>query len=186
VGELFARSHSRAFPPYQRSFRRRLDKLVCAELGFRVVVVVRHPLAVISSLKRFDLTFDFKNLLEQPLLMNERLSHFRPEVRAAARVAGDVVDQGCLLWRIIYDGVLADQADDSSVCVVRHEDLSMNPIQQYARLYELLELHFGEKAALIIDEQSRDRNPKEGAIRAPFRGQARYSLELRQLAAQAQ
>jgi hypothetical protein len=138
-------------------------------LGLRAVVVVRHPLAVIGSLKRLDFTFDFNNLLEQPLLMNERLSHFRREMEAAANVAGDVIDHGCLLWRIIYDGVATDQADDPSVCVVRHEDLSMSPMRQYARLYELLGLHFSKKARQMIDKHSRDRNPKEGSLRNPFK-----------------
>jgi hypothetical protein len=138
-------------------------------LGFRVVVVVRHPLAVISSLKRLDYTFDFKNLLDQPLLMNERLGHFRPEIEATSRVAADVVDQGCLLWRIIHDGVVADQSSDASICVVRHEDLSMNPIQEFARLYESLDLPFGEKARAVINEYSRDRNPKEVSVQNPFK-----------------
>jgi hypothetical protein len=137
-------------------------------LGFRVVVVVRHPLAVISSLKRLDYTFDFKNLLDQPLLINDRLGHFRSEIEAAARAPGDVVDQGCLLWRIIHDGVAAAKAGDPSICVVRHEDLSLNPIQGYAQLYDFLELSFGEKARAVIDEYSRDRNPKEVSVQNPF------------------
>jgi hypothetical protein len=137
-------------------------------LGFRVVVVVRHPLAVISSLKRLGYTFDFENLLDQPLLMNDRLSHFRSEIEAAARAPADVVDQGCLLWRIIHDGVAADQAGDPSICVVRHEDLSLNPAQEYAQLYDSLNLNFGDKAKAIIDEYSRDRNPKEVSVQNPF------------------
>jgi len=138
-------------------------------LGCRVVVVVRHPLAVVGSLKRLGFTFDFKNLLEQPLLMNERLRPFRSEVEAVAGVPGDVIDHGCLLWRIVYGGVVNDQAHDPSVCVVRHEDLSLSPTRQYARLYDLLGLHFSEKARQMIDGHSRDRNPKEGSLRNPFK-----------------
>jgi hypothetical protein len=138
-------------------------------LGCRAVIVVRHPLAVIGSLKRLGFAFDFKNLLDQPLLMNERLSHFRSEIEAASDGPSNVIDHGCLLWRIIYDGVANDQADDPSICVVRHEDLSLNPTQQYARLYEVLGLHFSNKARQMIDEHSRDRNPKEGSLRNPFK-----------------
>jgi hypothetical protein len=138
-------------------------------LGCRVVVVVRHPLAVVGSLKRLGFTFDFKNLLEQPLLMKERLKPFRSEMEAAGGVPGDVIGHGCLLWRIVYDSVADDQARDPSVRVIRHEELSLSPTQQYTRLYDLLGLHFSEKARQMIDEHSRDRNPKEGSLRNPFK-----------------
>src|SRR5439155_11436559 len=49
-------------------------------LGCRVVVIVRHPLAVVASVKRLGLTFDFRNLLDQPSQMHERLEHFRPDI----------------------------------------------------------------------------------------------------------
>jgi hypothetical protein len=51
-------------------------------LNCSVVVVVRHPAAVVSSLKRLGYIFDFRNLLQQPLLMADRLERFRPQMKA--------------------------------------------------------------------------------------------------------
>jgi Sulfotransferase domain len=138
-------------------------------LGFRVVVVVRHPLAVIGSLKRLGYVFDFKNLLTQPLLMDERLGPFRSEMEAMARARTDIVDQGCLLWRVVYDCVAATQARDASVCVVRHEDLSLTPVEGFGRLHELLGLSFGDRARRTVDQHTREANPKEGSKRNPFK-----------------
>jgi hypothetical protein len=54
-------------------------------LGCRVVVIVRHPAALVSSLKRLGWTFDFRHLLRQPALMDDRLAEFRGEREAALR-----------------------------------------------------------------------------------------------------
>jgi hypothetical protein len=47
-------------------------------LGSDVVVTVRQPLAVVSSWKRLDWSFDFADLLEQPALMRDWLAPFEP------------------------------------------------------------------------------------------------------------
>jgi hypothetical protein len=137
-------------------------------LGCHIVVIVRHPLAVVSSLKRLDFAFDFRNLLEQPSLMSNRLERFRPEMESAI-ASSDIVEQGSLLWRIVYDSVAMDQARDPWICVVRHEDLSLRPMQEYARLYEQLGLTFSEKAKRTIEQYTSGSNPKEVSKQNPFR-----------------
>ena len=44
------------------------------QMGFRVVVIVRHPLAVVSSRKRLGWRFDLDELLAQPLLLRDWLT----------------------------------------------------------------------------------------------------------------
>jgi hypothetical protein len=136
-------------------------------LGCRIVVIVRHPLAVVSSLKRLNFAFDFRNLLEQPSLMDDRLERFRPEMESAV-ASSDIVEQGSLLWRIVYGSVATDQANDSSIRVVRHEDLSLRPVQEYARLYDELDLRFSERAKRTIERHTSGGNPKEVSKRNPF------------------
>jgi hypothetical protein len=133
-----------------------------------VVVVVRHPLAVVGSLKRLGFSFDFNDLLVQPSLMRE-LEDFRPEIEVAANEPPDIVDQGSLLWRVIYHRIATNHETDGAVRVVRHEDLSVDPVQEFGRLYELLGLGFGEAARRTIEEHTGIRNPREGSIRTPFR-----------------
>jgi hypothetical protein len=135
-------------------------------LRFQIVVVVRHPLAVVASLKRLGYTFDFKNLLEQSSLMNERLERFRPDMEKAT-ASTDVVEQGSLLWRIIYECVVEDLVE-LPACFVRHEDLSRHPIQEYAQLYERLDLPFSDRARRIIKRHTNDQNRKEVSVKNPF------------------
>jgi hypothetical protein len=100
--------------------------------------------------------------------MKEQLAPFRSDMEAATK-SGGVIEQGSLLWRIVYDSVLRAKAADASVCIVRHEDLSLRPMQEYARLYETLGLSFNERARRIIAAHTGDENPKEGSLKNPFK-----------------
>lgn len=142
-------------------FRRRL--------GCRVVVTVRHPLAVVSSLKRLGYAFDFRDLLGQPRLMSDRLEQYRPDMESLLSSPSDVVDQGSLLWRIVYEAVAQACATDhdASVVVVRHEDLSQRPLEDYAALYETLDLQFTDEARRVIQTSTNAANPTESSVRNP-------------------
>lgn len=147
-------------------------------LGCRVVVIVRHPAAFVSSLKRLGWTFDFRHLLRQPALMADRLAEFRGEMEAALRAPDDVVRQASLLWRVVYRNV-DDYRGVTGLHVVRHEDLSLDPVQEYARLYEILGLSFTSDAKRAIAGSTGEDNPKEVTLAKPFsvRLDSRANLE---------
>jgi hypothetical protein len=138
-------------------------------LGVDTVVIVRHPVAVVSSLKRLGYVFDFTNLLAQPLLMDQRLARFRSEMESTLRNPGDIVGQGSLLWRILYASIAEDQQRLSSIRVVRHEDLSLDPVNEYSRLYEALGMPLGARARQTIARNTSERNPKEVSKKNPFK-----------------
>jgi len=125
-------------------------------LGYRVVVTVRHPLAVVSSLKRLDWTFDFGDLLSQPALMQDRLEPYRDEMEEAAR-SPDLIYRGSVLWRVIY-GTFVDEALHPSIALVRHEDLSLDPHGEFARLYEWLGLSYDDDASRIVEGSTSSAN----------------------------
>src|SRR5918995_444310 len=132
-----------------------------------VVVVVRHPLAFASSLKRLDWGFEFGDLLAQPLLMNRLLSSFRDEIERMHRQPGDMISQASLLWRIIYGTVARYRETQPRLTVVRHEDLSLHPVQGFQELYAALGLTFSTRAERAVVRSSRENNPSELATRDP-------------------
>jgi hypothetical protein len=138
-------------------------------LGVDTVAIVRHPVAVVSSLKRLGFRFDFTNLLEQPLLMEQRLERFRSEMESALRNPWDIVGQGSVLWCIVYGLIAEDQYRGSSMHVLRHEDLSLNPVKEYSRLYEALGMPLGPRARRTIARNTSERNPKELSQKNPFK-----------------
>jgi hypothetical protein len=128
-------------------------------LNCEIVVTIRHPAAFASSLKRLNWPFDFGDLLRQPLLMRDYLERYRPHMQAAR--ADDIIGQASLLWAMIYRVVHTAADANPAMRVVRHEDLSMDPIVGFHRLYDELGLSFSPAVQRAILRSSRAGNPAE-------------------------
>jgi hypothetical protein len=129
--------------------------------GMDVVVMVRHPAAFVGSIKKAQWSFRFEQFLEQPLLMRRHLRAFEAEIEALAAGRADLVDQGILLWNVIYD-VVRKYADRHPGWVfVRHEDLSRNPDSVFRDLYQKLGLGYTRNVRRAINDFSGPHNPAE-------------------------
>jgi hypothetical protein len=130
-------------------------------LNCRVVVTVRHPAGFASSLKRLNWPFDFRDLLEQPLLMRDHLEQDRAAMQQAP--ADDLVGQAGLLWRMIYRVVHELSARHPDLIVLRHEDLALDPLAGFRDLYTKLGLEFTPRAERMILTSSSSENPAEAS-----------------------
>ena len=128
-------------------------------LGCEVVVTVRHPAGFASSLKRLKWPFDFQDLLAQPLLMRDQLEPYRS--RMEAMPDDDIIGQASLLWAMIYRSVQGACRDLPSVRVVRHEDLSVDPVPGFRNLYAELGLAFTPGVERHVLDSSSSENPAE-------------------------
>jgi hypothetical protein len=129
-------------------------------LGFRVVILVRHPGAVADSMKRLGWSFDFRHVLDQPLLMQDLLAPWEDEMRDQLGTE-DIVAQASLLWKIVYSTAARFRSEQNTFLFVRHEDLAEAPVAGFAALYEELGLEFDSRIARTIDEFTDERNPRE-------------------------
>lgn len=130
-------------------------------LGCRVVITVRHPAAFASSLKRLNWPFDFTHLLAQPLLMRNELEPFRGALQQFAQAPGDIIEQASLLWRLVYQAVARYCRQRPEFRVVRHEDLSLDPVPGFRQLYAELGLEFSPGVQQAILAASSSENPQE-------------------------
>ncbi|GAB4541418.1 MAG: sulfotransferase domain-containing protein [Anaerolineales bacterium] len=129
------------------------------KLNSQVVVTVRHPAAFASSLKRLNWSFDFRDLLDQPLLMRDYGEPFRAEMESA--LGADTVTQAAVLWNVIYRAVDVMRRAHPEFHIVRHEDVSLDPVAGYAALYESLGLAFSDQTRDVILTSSSSENPAE-------------------------
>jgi hypothetical protein len=128
-------------------------------LKCKVVVAVRHPAGFVSSLKRLNWPFDFQDLLDQPLLMRDFLEPYRGQMEAAK--TDDVIGQSALLWNLIYRSVHTMLERNPDFIPARHEDLSLDPVNGYRKLYEALGLDFNHRVERAILNSSSSDNPAE-------------------------
>lgn len=129
------------------------------KLNCKVVITVRHPAAFASSLKRLNWPFDFHELLNQPMLMRDHLEADRVDMESIK--ADDIIGQSALLWRMIYRFVYSTRSLFPRFNIVRHEDLSLDPVNGYKSLYESLDLNFTEEVKYTILNSSSSENPTE-------------------------
>jgi hypothetical protein len=129
------------------------------KLNCKVVITVRHPAAFAGSLQRLNWSFDFNDLLDQPLLMRDHLETYRDEMLAVKK--DDIIGQASLLWKMIYASVHASRQRNPDLIVVRHEDLSLDPVSGYRDLYAKLGLDFSTRVEKFILNSSSSENPKE-------------------------
>lgn len=132
-------------------------------LNCQIVITVRHPAAFAGSLKRLGWNYDFRNLLDQPLLMRDHLEADRTDMEAIPQ--DDIVSQAALLWKFIYRFVDSTRSRFPHFITVRHEDLSLDPIGGYQTLYQSLGLTFTERVKETILNSSSSENPKKLAKR---------------------
>jgi hypothetical protein len=128
-------------------------------LNCRIVVAVRHPAAFVSSLKRLRWSFDFADLLHQPLLMRDHLEPYRAAMESCSPT--DVIAQASLLWVMIYRTLETSRQAVPDAQIVRHEDLSRDPVGHFETLYKALDLDFSSRVERQILQSSSSENPDQ-------------------------
>jgi len=131
------------------------------ELGFRPVILVRHPAAFVSSLVRVGWQVRFGSWLRQPLLMDSLLAPWAERIERAQESEGDLVGDGALLWAVCYDVVRRWRDEHPDWLVVRHEDLSADPERAFAELFGALGLSWTGSIAAAIGASTSAQNPTE-------------------------
>jgi hypothetical protein len=126
-----------------------------------VVIVIRHPAAFVSSIKKLNWKHPFSHFLQQPLLLKNVLYPFQTEISEYAAKEHDVIDQAILLWRLIHYTIIKYQQDHKDWIFVRHEDLSREPLCAFENLFGKLHLEFSPHIATVIEYYSGTANPSD-------------------------
>lgn len=134
-------------------------------IGSRIIIIVRHPAAVASSLKKLGWDFDFRDMLDQPLLMRDLLNRFRNDIEQEIVAPGDLISQSCLLWRMVYTSVHEMSMRFPEFIVVRHEDISLEPLAAFEQIYQKLNLEFTAEIQNEVLSASSGRNPEATSMK---------------------
>lgn len=137
--------------------------------NYSVVGLIRHPAAFISSLKRMRAGHPFIHFVNQPLLMKEELEDFSEmiskfseiQLKAGTISVPDLIDQGILLWNIVYSKMHKLQQKHPEWLFLKHEDISKNPLEYFEKIFDYLGLKFTKEISSKIIEHTTDSNSAE-------------------------
>ncbi len=147
------------------------------KFGFRVICMIRHPLSFVGSLKKWGWTFPFDHLACQNMLLQKKLGPFSGEIKKFAHNGKDIIEQGCLLWNIMHYVIDDYRTKHPDWIFVRYEDLVVEPLSLYARIYTELGLKFSTTITRQINDFT-NRPEKEGNHGPGFEPRnARMSLQ---------
>ena len=125
------------------------------------VIVIRHPAAFASSIKRLGWRFDVRNWLDQPLLLRDLLAPFAEDIRRHEDADADLVDHAAFVWRVVHSVIDRFRREHPQWIYVRHEELADDPVRGFGELYERLQLTFGDATRRTIEVASGETNVGE-------------------------
>lgn len=136
---------------------------IANRVAAEVIVLVRHPAAFVSSVKRLGWRLDARWLLDQPGLMRGDLAPFKDAL--ARDLAGelDLIDHAALMWRALNAVVLRYSRDHPEWFVLRYEDLAADPLPAFRDLYRSVDLTWNDGVAARIARLNSAENPSEVA-----------------------
>ena len=129
--------------------------------GALPIILVRHPAAFVSSIKRLGWRLDVSALLGQPQLMSRFLLPYQDELNEDASGGLDIIDHACLVWRILNSVVHYYQEKYPDWTVVRYEDLAADPLAGFEDLYDKLNIPWADEVQQSLISHNSDRNPSE-------------------------
>lgn len=118
--------------------------------GMEVIVLIRHPAAVVNSYKTLNWSHPFSHFLSQPELVEGHLFPFRNEIEDFVKKEYEIVDQISLLWKLIHHMILKFQKTNPHWVFVRYEDLASEPIEGFRKIFERIGLPFSERTRSAI------------------------------------
>lgn len=128
-----------------------------------VVLMIRHPAAFCSSIKLKKWVFDWSQWSQQKELMAGPLAPFADEIEEKQRGNHDIIDQAILQWRVFHHVIDVYRQTRPDWCYVRHEDLSMDTVPGYRKIYDHCGLTWTPEAEKTIRESSDEGNLKDAA-----------------------
>jgi Sulfotransferase family len=110
-------------------------------LDCQVVMLVRHPAGVISSLTRIGTGWsdNLPDIAAQPELVRAYLAPYADELERAAHEPLDPIGHGALLWRLVHAGIARQVERNPRFIVIRYEDLAADPLAGFQALYGRLD-----------------------------------------------
>ena len=149
-----------------------LTEYLYLHFGVKPVIIIKHPLSLVASLKRVDWWPNLGEINDQPHLIED---YFWDEADFLIREWSDPILTSAAYWRAIHKVLLAQKDKYSDWQVITHEELSQNPVAIFHRLYQKLGLSWSksiERKILKLTQSNRSAQARKGRVQDFHRNSA--------------
>jgi len=133
-----------------------LSEQMYLEHDCNVLILVRHPGAVYASFSRLGMVFDVSDIIQEKFFDNLNM----PDNEALLKkVEKSPVEQVGLLWVYIYENLTAYSKKYDDWLMLLHEDISIDPIPSFKKIFNWAEIDFTERIKRKITRLTNANNP---------------------------
>jgi hypothetical protein len=128
------------------------------------VIIIKHPVSFIASLKRVNFWPHPDKLKDQKYLIKD---YFGDEQDFLEQDLSNRVTAAAVFWRIIYKVLLAQAERHPDWQVITHEELSQKPVATFKGLYQSLGIPWSDAIAQKIVNQTQKNSstdPRKGVV----------------------
>ena len=131
------------------------------KFNMKIIIMIRHPAAFVSSLKALEWNFPFETLLKQEQLMSEYFSQFETEMTDFCKNQKTIIEQGTLAWNILHHYIAEMKKSQKEWLFIKHEDISINLEKILPEIFEYIELDYTPEVLEYALEISSNKNPQD-------------------------
>jgi hypothetical protein len=133
-----------------------LSEYMSERYNCKVMVLIRHPGAIMASFKRLGWTFDFTNFLMREEFVNKYLSEFKQLLQ---RKDKSLAVQVGLLWVCVYKVLTVYEKRHCTWLTIKHEDICLKPEETFEKIFEWGDLKYTNSIRKEIIAKMKSDNP---------------------------
>lgn len=133
---------------------------IAAEFSPRMVVLIRHPAAFVSSIKKAGWRWQIADIVAQKPLL-EFLSPWADQLLAAHKSPLPLLEEACLSWNVQHWVISEYQKRHPDWLFRKHEDLAANARTEFSSLFDLLGLKKPSDFDAVIQKFCGENNVKD-------------------------
>jgi hypothetical protein len=158
INPLRLMTYFKKYPKYLKGVRR-IVKSVHAGLSLsfidanfhpRILIILRHPANIISSYIQMNLPDANRNIFLQKHLMNRYLKSFQPKIRELKHPL-ELMGLQVAIFYYIWEQQLKNHPHWNTIT---HESLCQNPVEEYKRIFRLMDLPWNPSINRFLKESN--------------------------------
>lgn len=141
-----------------------LTEYLYLQFGVKPVIIVKHPLSFVASLKRVNWWPHLGEINDQPHLIED---YFSDDLDFVQTEFSYPVLAAAAYWRATYKVLFAQASNYPNWQLITHEELSKNPIYTFKNLYEKLNLPWSksvENKILKLTQGNQSAEARKGQV----------------------
>ncbi|MGK7895410.1 MAG: hypothetical protein AB4372_17775 [Xenococcus sp. (in: cyanobacteria)] len=149
-----------------------LSEYLHTTFGVKPVIIVKHPLSFIASIKKVNWYPNPQEIGNQPCIIED---YFNDEPDFFNKQWSDSLLAAAAHWRAAYKVMLAQANKYPDWQVITHEELSQNPVSTFCNLYENLDLPWSkqiEHKIIKLTQTNSSTQARKGRVQDFYRNSA--------------